>query len=701
MKKWLVLLLSVISLSLSASTVIFSEDSSCHKIKFTATSGSGYWTIPINEHLIRADYVPYAIKVVDDSNDSLTFSPTELCTQFINTTGWCNSISAQSNILQYLRFKIYHYHGPSYFYNSVTIDSTLYLHTIDSVTTAVKMLVMIGDTVKTMKINLAGVTGATGIQGPTGSIGATGTNGGTGAVGVSGPTGVTGGTGINGGTGSTGPTGSIGLTGATGAKGTTGVQGQTGATGITGPTGVQGNQGITGVTGSQGIQGITGITGATGVAGATGPTGSQGVTGAMGATGVTGSSANNWLLTGNTGLAYPTNYIGNQDSIALLLKIGGVQAGLIDSTNPGTYLGLHAGEKVSGVNNTAIGYMALRNCTTSVDNTAIGSKALYATTVNAISNQSHDHTAIGYAALYAMSNGGFNTVVGSSCMSSTTGGNFNVAVGANVMGAANGITFNDNVGIGYNVMGNNNISGSAQNVAIGSSALNAGGSFNVALGYFSASNLGNLTSQYNVAIGNFAMVSGTVASTKDVIIGSQPSTTSINGGSNVLIGYAATHGSSTFTNSIGIGANVAITTNNSIQIGAMSAPMNSFYVGTHRVPHSDSLVTKSGSTATDTAVVSYTADSTRLYDVLGTINVTALGVANTITITVKYYLAGVYTVETITLRTSGGTALLANISSTGNYNFNWPIYADAKRISVAITLSGTGTYSPNITIEKK
>ena len=78
-----------------------------------------------------------------------------------------------------------------------------------------------------------------------------------------------------------------------------------------------------------------------------------------------------------------------------------------------------------------------------------------------------------------------------------------------------------------------------------------------------------------------------------------------------------------------------------------------------------------------------------------------MGVANNVVITIKYYLAGVYTVETITLVNSGATSLLSAIVATGNYNFNWPIYADAKRISVAVTLSGTATYSPNITIEKK
>lgn len=134
-------------------------------------------------------------------------------------------------------------------------------------------------------------------------------------------------------TGSTGPTGATGITGSTGA---TGSNGSTGATGVTGSTGSTGATGITGDTGAQGITGPTGPTGVTGNTGSTGATGGTGPTGVTGSTGATGSSANDWLLTGNSN-ADSSKYLGTNDAYAFSIYTNSVKRENISSNGLWTY----------------------------------------------------------------------------------------------------------------------------------------------------------------------------------------------------------------------------------------------------------------------------------------------------------------------------------------------------------------------------
>lgn len=89
--------------------------------------------------------------------------------------------------------------------------------------------------------------------------------------------------------------------------------------GMTGPTGAVGATGINGITGAQGVTGSIGATGADGIDGPTG-VGVTGPSGVIGVTGPTGSGANGWELTGNTGISYPTQFIGTTDGNLFVMQ---------------------------------------------------------------------------------------------------------------------------------------------------------------------------------------------------------------------------------------------------------------------------------------------------------------------------------------------------------------------------------------------
>jgi trimeric autotransporter adhesin len=202
----------------------------------------------------------------------------------------------------------------------------------------------------------------------------------------------------------------------------------------------------------------------------------------------------------------------------------------------------------SGINNTAIGYDALRSNITGNSNTASGFKAL-------TSNQSGDeNTAVGFKALYTGTQLKACTAVGAYTLFTNAIGEYNIAVGQkalyyNYSGHYNTATGDDAL---YK-----NDEGDA-NTAVGPSALyaNEDGSDNIAIGAEALNS--NTIGNYNTVVGNSAgqAISGTPYSTCsfNTCLGYEANT--INGYSNCM--------------ALGYGAVSATSQNNSIEIGNTS-----------------------------------------------------------------------------------------------------------------------------------
>ena len=266
-----------------------------------------------------------------------------------------------------------------------------------------------------------------------------------------------------------------------------------------------------------------------------------------------GNTLNNyWTLNGSNNL-YNNNSgteIGiNNSSPSYSLDVGGFintgasygfkQAGntilLASSTNDITAVGQSAltnyFNTTANVGETALGYQALQNATSSGFDTAVGYQALKG---NGTISSSGSNTGVGYAALTANSSGAANIGVGRFALGSNTTGSNNIGIGAFAM--------------------NSNQSGGA-NVAIGRNALfydtTAGSS--VAIGY-QAGEGPTTVSNYNTVTDNDMTFVGFEASRSSSVA----STTSLTNGT--AIGYLASVGCSnclvlggTGSNSVDVG----------------------------------------------------------------------------------------------------------------------------------------------------
>lgn len=245
------------------------------------------------------------------------------------------------------------------------------------------------------------------------------------------------------------------------------------------------------------------------------------------------------------------------------------------TTNSSTLVGIGAGPSLTGAaqGNSALGYEALGNATSSQWNTAVGYRALKSSaTISSIG----PNTAIGYAALLVNTNGNSNVAVGDSALVANGAGSFNVAVGSNaLLGNTTGV---NNVGIGFGALQSNTTAGNSvavgfqalssnttatNNLAIGFQALKTATSTgdNVAVGNFALRNLAAGPNAWNsldnTAVGYSAGVNLTNGFT-NTLFGSSAGDGVTTGAGNVLLGYSSAHSLTTGSNNIVIGDNVDV-----------------------------------------------------------------------------------------------------------------------------------------------
>jgi len=318
----------------------------------------------------------------------------------------------------------------------------------------------------------------------------------------------------------------------------------------------------------------------------------------------TWASSPGWALGGNNGtvdgaIGTGTNFIGTRDNVPLNFIVNNQRAGRIEAATPfATFLGYQAGNVNTGIQNSAIGYQAMRNNTTGNGNTAVGQSALTTNTVGGantafgtralFNNTGANNTAVGNDVLFANTSAGDNTAVGVLSLAASTGAS-NSSLGAYSL-QSNTTGFN-NTGIGVNALianttGNNNTAlGSNANVvtgaltnatAIGANAIvTASNTIQLGNGAVTTVNVGTGTTAKLVA-GALQVTGGTLTAGR--VLTSDGSGNAIwqSGGS----GWALGGNSGTVDGVIGTGTNYIGTSNN--------VPLN-FMVNNQRAGRIESL----------------------------------------------------------------------------------------------------------------
>ena len=184
-----------------------------------------------------------------------------------------------------------------------------------------------------------------------------------------------------------------------------------------------------------------------------------------------------------------------------------------------------------GINNTAVGFGALRDTTTGFYNTAVGTRALEHNTTGDFNmaigtealnqNTANFNLAIGFRVLFQNTTGNhltgigaaamrnnttasFNTAIGADALRENTTAEFNVAVGDSALTSLNGTTGNDGANTALGSIALTVLTNGEQNVAVGRRALEflTDGSNNVAVGWRSGDGL--TTGDGNTFIGTQA-----------------------------------------------------------------------------------------------------------------------------------------------------------------------------------------------------
>lgn len=231
------------------------------------------------------------------------------------------------------------------------------------------------------------------------------------------------------------------------------------------------------------------------------------------------ATAQNWSLTGNSGTAPATNFLGTTDNQSLVFKTNNIEwfkltpkgrlifQNIDDGYGWNNNLFVAGGNDIAtGLGNTGLGLGALVSVTTGGGNTAVGANALKPNTTGTA------NTALGVNALFNNVTGTNNTALGLNALNGLGTLNDNTAVGQAALArynatATDGASNNSAFGVaslGSMINGNNN-------TALGKRALRGlvNGSNNIGIGENAASNLSN--GNNNIIIGNESTTIGTGA----------------------------------------------------------------------------------------------------------------------------------------------------------------------------------------------
>lgn len=232
---------------------------------------------------------------------------------------------------------------------------------------------------------------------------------------------------------------------------------------------------------------------------------------------------------------------GSNNTSANNIFIGAFSGQFNTSGVGNSFLGTYSGKNITTGNyNTCIGQNSGRDLTTGNNNTTVGQSAgLYAS--------GSDNTFLGYAA-GLLSTAGGNTFIGTSSGANTSTGNGNVFLGFE-SGLGNETGWG-NTYLGYSA---GSMGDGYANTCVGRNA-GKGGS--------------DGSSKYNVYLGTDAALNNDDA--YNVVIGSYAANTYSGMDNSVLIGYNNDVGSNNYTNAICIGSNASISQSNSIRIGNTS-----------------------------------------------------------------------------------------------------------------------------------
>ena len=207
--------------------------------------------------------------------------------------------------------------------------------------------------------------------------------------------------------------------------------------------------------------------------------------------------------------------------------------------------GALANDDGSANNNTALGYQALNDATTSAFNVAVGYQAMDSLTTSFGYN-----TAVGYQALEAATTGYGNTALGHTALKGIISGNNNVAIGR---GAGSFVTDSSCVIIGHDA---GRVAGEGS-IAIGADSLTSL-SLNTSAVAVGRNTLKALTTgANNTAVGQDGLINATTGA-NNTALGYLAGNTTTTGTNNTLLGYDAEASSATVSNEITLG-NASVT----------------------------------------------------------------------------------------------------------------------------------------------